>query len=179
MQLVILDRDGVIKAASGAARAHEWQTVPGSLEALARLCGAGYRLVITAHQSSPRRKTLNIETQISVHHRLQQELLEAGSAADAVFFCACPPEVDCDCQMPNPGMLLDIAARLRISLEGVPVIGSSMAVVDAALSGGARPLFVRSGARGEIKMAESRVDLECYDDLAAAVDALLAESQPA
>lgn len=176
MQLVILDRDGVIKAGSSAIRAHEWQAIPGSLEALARLCGAGYRLVIAANQSGPRRKTFNIEAQISLHHRIQQDLLEAGSAADAVFFCACPPEENCDCQMPNPGMLREIAARLRVSLEGVPVIGSSMAVIDAARSGGARPIFVRSGARAEIKHAESRGDVECYDDLAAAIDALLDES---
>lgn len=178
MRLVILDRDGVIEAGSGATRAHEWQTIPGSLEALARLCGAGYRLVIAANQSAARRKTFNVEVQISVHHQMQQDFLEAGSAADAVFFCACPPEDDCDCRMPNPGMLREIAARLRISLEGVPVIGSSMAVIDAAHSGGARPMFVRSGARVEIKNAESRGDLECYDDLAAAIDALLAEPTP-
>lgn len=180
MQLVILDSNGVINASSGSAGTpvHEWLAIPGSLEALARLSGAGYRLVIATSQSGPRRKSFNIEAQISVHHQIQHDLLEAGSGVDAVFFCACPPGDECDCLMPNPGMLQEIAARLRLSLNSVPVIGSTMAVIDAARSGAARPMFVRTGTRSEIKSAESRGDVECYDDLTAAVDTLLGESAP-
>ena len=171
VQLVILERDGVINVDSGSPMAseHDWQPLDGSLEALARLNGAGYRIVVASNQPGLRRKSFNIETLNSIHHRMQRELLEAGGGVDAVFFCACLPKDACDCAMPNPGMLLEIASRLRISLERVPVIGSSMKAMDAALAAGARPVFVGTGKDA----SEPRADIECFENLAAAVDTLL------
>ncbi len=66
VQLVILDRDGIINVDSGAAitSEHEWQAVPGSLEAIARLNGAGYRVVVASNQPGLRRKMLDIEHSI-------------------------------------------------------------------------------------------------------------------
>ena len=178
MQLVILDRDGIINVDSGAAvtSEHEWQAIPGSLEAIARLNGAGYRVVVASNQPGLRRKMLDIETLNSIHHRMQHELLEAGGGVDAVFFCSCLPKDKCECLMPNPGMLLEIAARLRTSLGAVPVIGSTMATIEAARAAGARPIFVRTGADGDKSVVKAGEDLESYDNLAAAVDGLLAET---
>ena len=101
---------------------------------------------------------------------MQHELLEAGGGVDAVFFCACLPKDACECMMPRPGMLLEIASRLRTSIEKVPVIGSTMETIEAARAAGARPIFVGT---------EPGADLESYDNLAAAVDSLLAETPPA
>lgn len=178
MQLVILDRDGIINVDSGAAvtSEHEWQAIPGSLEAVARLNGAGYRVVVASNQPGLRRKILNIETLNSIHHKMQQELLEAGGGVDAVFFCSCLPKDKCECMMPSPGMLLEIAARLRMSLGTVPVIGNTMATIEAARAAGARAIFVRTGADDDKSVAETCEDLESYDNLAAAVDSLLAET---
>jgi len=178
VQLVILDRDGIINIDSGAAvtSEHEWQAIPGSLEAIARLNGAGYRVVVASNQPGLRRKILDIETLNSIHHKMQQELLEAGGGVDAVFFCSCLPKDKCECMMPSPGMLLEIAARLRMSLGTVPVIGNTMATIEAARAAGARAIFVRTGADDDKSVAETCEDLESYDNLAAAVDSLLAEA---
>ena len=78
--------------------------------------------MVASNQPGLRKRSPNIEDLNLIHHRMQRELLEAGGGVDAVFFCACQPRDRCDCLMPNPGMLLEIASRLRISLEGVPVI---------------------------------------------------------
>jgi len=53
MALVILDRDGVIKEDSDAyiKSADEWQPLPGSLEAIARLTQAHYHIVVVTNQS--------------------------------------------------------------------------------------------------------------------------------
>lgn len=171
MQLVILERDGVINVDSGSPMTseHDWQPLAGSLEALARLNGAGYRIVVASNQPGLRRKSFSIETLNSIHHRMQRELLEAGGGVDAVFFCACLPKDACECAMPNPGMLLEIASRLRIPLDGVPVIGSTMMAMDAALAAGARPVFVSTGK----KASAARDDIESFADLAEAVDHLL------
>jgi len=178
VQLVILGRDGVINVDSGAAITSEpeWRAIPGSLEAIARLNGAGYRVVVASNQPGLRRKILNIETLNSIHHKMQHELLEAGGGVDAVFFCSCLPKDKCECMMPSPGMLLEIAARLRVPLATVPVIGSTMATIEAARAAGARAIFVRTGANDDDGVAESHEDIESYENLAAAVDSLLAES---
>jgi len=175
VQLVILERDGVINVDSGSPMTseHDWQPLEGSLEALARLQGAGYRIVVASNQPGLRRKSFNIEILNSIHHRMQRELLDAGGGVDAVFFCACPPKDACECAMPNPGMLLEIGSRLRIPLDGVPVIGSTMKAMDAALAAGARPVFVSTGKDA----SAPRGDIECFDDLAAAVDGLLSAAR--
>jgi D-glycero-D-manno-heptose 1,7-bisphosphate phosphatase len=180
VQLVILDRDGVINVDSGAGTAitseQEWRAIPGSLEAIARLNAAGYRVVVASNQPGLRRKIFNIETLNSIHHKMQCELLEAGGRVDAVFFCACLPKDKCECLMPSPGMLLEITARLRVPLASVPVIGSTMATIEAARAAGARAIFVRTGTNDDKSVAETPADIESYDNLAAAVDSLLAES---
>jgi D-glycero-D-manno-heptose 1,7-bisphosphate phosphatase len=178
VQLVILDRDGTINVDSGAAitSEQEWRAIPGSLEAIARLNGAGYRVVVASNQPGLRRKILNIETLNSIHHKMQHELLEAGGSVDAVFFCSCLPKDECECMMPSPGMLLEIAARLRVPLADVPVIGSTMATIEAARAAGARAIFVATGANDHKSVAETSAGFESYDNLAAAVDSLLAET---
>jgi D-glycero-D-manno-heptose 1,7-bisphosphate phosphatase len=180
VKLVILDRDGVINFDSGAPITSEqaWRAIPGSVEALARLNGAGYRVVIASNQPGLRRKTFSVETLNSIHHRMQHELLEAGGGVDAVFFCPCLPKDKCACMMPNPGMLLEIASRLRTSLVEVPVIGSTMATVEAAQAAGARAIFVRTGAGDGENVAAAGAEFESYDNLATAVNSLLVEAAP-
>ena len=53
MKIVILDRDGVINQDSDAfiKSPEEWQAIPGSLEAIARLNQEGYRVVVASNQS--------------------------------------------------------------------------------------------------------------------------------
>ena len=53
MKLIILDRDGVINQDSDAyiKAPEEWIPLPGSLEAVARLNHAGYRVVVATNQS--------------------------------------------------------------------------------------------------------------------------------
>ena len=70
MRLVILDRDGVINVDSGVPIASdlEWRAIPGSLEALARLNSAGYRLVVASNQPGLRRKAFTIETLNAIQH---------------------------------------------------------------------------------------------------------------
>jgi D-glycero-D-manno-heptose 1,7-bisphosphate phosphatase len=178
VQLVILDRHGLINAetADPIDSEHDWQAIPGSLETLARLSGAGYRLVVASNEPGLQRKQFDIESLISIHHRIQHDLLEVGGSLDAVFFCSCPPKGECDCMMPNPRMLNEIAERLRTSLDGIPVISSLMATIQAARAAGARPILISGGRDLDAESGASVDGIECYDDLAAAVDSLLAEA---
>lgn len=79
---------------------------------------------------------------------------------------------------PAPGMLRDLARRLGGSLEAAWFIGDSDSDLAAARAAGARPVLVRTGKGGETEAAGIGADVAVYDDLSAAVSALLHASAP-
>jgi len=180
MKLIILDRDGVINEDSDdyIKSVDEWLPIPGSIEAIARLSRNDYRVVVATNQSGIARGYFDLDTLNQIHDKMHQLANAAGGSIDAVFFCPHGPDDGCDCRKPKSGMLREIGERLHVSLEGVPAIGDSLRDLQAAEAVGARPLLVRTG-KG--KRTLDRLGDDCsypvYDDLAAAVDALLLEDE--
>src|SRR5690606_8975063 len=76
VKLVILDRDGVINhdSPSFVKTPAEWVALPGSLEAIARLSQAGWRVVIASNQSGLARGLFNMETLNAIHAKMRIEL---------------------------------------------------------------------------------------------------------
>ncbi len=182
VNIVILDRDGVINYDSDyyIKSPEEWQAIPGSLEAISRLNHAGYRVVVATNQSGLRRKLYDIETLNHIHQKMQNGLSEVGGAIEAIFICACLPSDECECFKPRPGMLLEIAERLRVSLIDVPVIGDAIRDMEVAESVGARPVLVRTGKLfREGSPEQIPPGVEIHEDLAAVVDVLLGGDPPA
>jgi len=176
--LVILDRDGVINHDSDdyIKSPEEWEAIPGSLEAIARMNHAGQRIIVVSNQSGIARRLFDVETLNRIHEKMLQQLGEVGGTIEAIFFCPHGPKENCDCRKPRPGLLQQVAERLRLSLDGVPVVGDSQRDLEAATAVGARPILVRTGKGQRTLDAEPEVgDTEIYDDLAAVADALIAE----
>lgn len=178
MKLIILDRDGVINEDSPdyIKTPEEWIPIPGSLEAIARLSNAGYWVVVVTNQSGISRNLFDFQTLNHTHEKMHQLVHEAGGSIGAVFFC--PDTDDANPQRkPNPGMFEDIAQRLHIDLAGVPAIGDSHKDILAARAAGARPILVCTG-NGASRLPEitAEAPVEVFADLAAAVDAILAEN---
>jgi D-glycero-D-manno-heptose 1,7-bisphosphate phosphatase len=177
MELVILDRDGVINQDSPRhiRTPEEWIPIPGSLDAIARLNRAGFRVVVATNQSGLARRFFDIETLIRIHETMQRQLAEIGGHVEAIFICPCHPKDNCDCFKPNPGMLLDISERLRTPLEKVPYIGDKLADIQAARAAGARPFLVKTGnGKKTLRSKENFDDVQVFEDLAEAADALIA-----
>jgi len=182
MQLIVLDRDGVINSDSEAyiKSPDEWIPIPGSLEAIARLCRAEYRVIVATNQSGIGRGLLDIDTLNHIHARMLDHIHTKGGDIDAIFFCPHVPDDRCACRKPKPGMLLDIANRLKITLHGVPVVGDALSDLYAAKAANAFPSLVLSG-KNELGLAldqpiESEpglIDVPVFQDLAAFTDALL------
>lgn len=176
-RLVVLDRDGVINVDSEdyIKSAQEWRAIPGSLEAIARLNHAGWRVVIASNQSGIGRGLFDFEALGAIHDKMQRQLSELGGRIDGIFFCPHTPEDGCSCRKPAPGMLKDISRRLQVDLRGVPVIGDSLRDLEAATAAGAMPILVRTGngRTSEAKVRAALPEVKIHDDLAAAVAMLL------
>lgn len=176
MKLVIIDRDGVINhdSPSYIKSPDEWKPIAGSLEAIARLNQAGYRVVVATNQSGVGRGLFEMATLNAIHDKMHRALAAVGGHIDAVFFCPHAPDAGCDCRKPKAGMLEDIGRRFGTSLGGVPCIGDAMRDLQAAAAVGARPVLVLTG-KGEVTRGEGALPpgTVVYSDLAEAVSALL------
>ncbi|MEJ2456332.1 MAG: D-glycero-beta-D-manno-heptose 1,7-bisphosphate 7-phosphatase [Candidatus Thiodiazotropha sp.] len=180
MKLVILDRDGVINQDSDnyIKSPEEWIPIEGSLNAIARLSRAGFRIFVATNQSGIARGLFSIETLHAIHQKMLNEIQHRGGTIDAILFCPHGPDDGCDCRKPKPGLYLEIARRVGQSLKEVPVIGDSFRDLQAAEAVEARPILVRTG-KGERTIrqhADEIAHMTVYDDLASAVDMLLIEN---
>jgi D-glycero-D-manno-heptose 1,7-bisphosphate phosphatase len=178
VKLVILDRDGVINEDSDAfiKSVAEWKPIPGSLEAIARLCHAGYRVCIASNQSGIGRGLLDYDDLFTIHDRLQRAVADLGGRIDAVEYAPDHPDRATEMRKPRPGMLLDIARRAGATLDRVHAVGDSVRDIEAARAAGAQPVLVRTGngRRAEADLAGRLEGVAVYDDLAAFAAAVVA-----
>jgi len=178
MKLIILDRDGVINYDSDAyiKSAEEWIPIEGSLEAIARLNHGGYTVVIASNQSGLARGYFDIDVLSSMHKKMDDLLSKIGGRVDAVFYCPHAPDDACACRKPKPGMLLEIGQRFNVPLKDVVFIGDSVADIKAASNANAKAMLVRTGKglkAEKIIQVECKASVPVFDDLAAAVSAIL------
>ena len=176
LKLITLDRDGVINHDSPdfIKSPAEWIPVPGSLEAIARLNQAGYRVVIASNQSGIARELFDMVTLNAIHHKMHSLAQQVGADIDAVFFCPHSAADNCDCRKPKPGMFTEIAQRYKVSLKGVPVVGDSLRDLQAGYVSGCTPYLVLTG-KGEKTQATGGLPpgTQVFADLAAMVAQLL------
>jgi len=154
MKLVILDRDGVINFDSThfIKNPSEWKPIPGSLEAIAELNQAGFRVALATNQSGISRGLLDMSTLNAIHDKMHRALAQLGGRIDALFYCPHANEHLCDCRKPKSGMMEEIAKRFGTDLDGVPVVGDSLRDLQAGVPLGCKPILVRTG-KGEETLA--------------------------
>ncbi len=177
MKLVILDRDGVINHDSDQfiKSPEEWKPIQGSLEAIAQLNQAGYRVVVASNQSGIGRGLFDMATLNTINAKMHKAVAQAGGRIDAVFFCPHPADSDCECRKPKAGLFRQIAQRYHIDLRGVPAVGDARRDMEAARAVGALQAMVKTG-KGTATLAEGLpYEVSVFDDLARAVAWILAK----
>jgi len=176
MKLVILDRDGVINYDSEhyIKSPAEWKPLPGSLEAIAKLTQAGYRVVVATNQSGIGRGLFDMDTLNAIHNKMHRAAQNVGGRIDAVFYCPHPADSSCNCRKPRPGMLERVGACFNVDLAGVPSVGDSQRDLVASAAVGAQPMLVLTG-KGEKTKAENKLPegTLVFNDLASAVEHIL------
>jgi D-glycero-D-manno-heptose 1,7-bisphosphate phosphatase len=175
-RLIVLDRDGVINHDSDAfiKSPDEWRPIPGSLEAIARLNHAGFRVVVATNQSGVGRGLLDFATLTAIHDRMHRELAHAGGRIDAIFFCPHTADSRCECRKPRPGMLREVGVRFNVDMSGVPCVGDGLRDLQAADAVGAQPMLVLTG-KGEKTLRDGGFpsNTVIFPDLAFVASALL------
>lgn len=177
--LVILDRDGVINEYDGSyiCSPEAWFPIPGSLDAIGRLCGAGYRVAVATNQSGIGRGYYDTDTLEAMHDKLRTLLEPYGGRVDVIAFCPHHPDENCDCRKPRTGLLEQIRQHYRLdTLDGCLMVGDSRKDLEAGLAAGCSPCLVRTGNGQETEEHLKERPLpgvRIYDNLAALVDDLL------
>jgi rfaE bifunctional protein nucleotidyltransferase chain/domain len=141
---IFLDRDGVIN--KDKAYVHRWEDfefVPGAIDGMLRLQEAGYALVIVTNQSGLARGYYTEAQYQTLTISLREELARQGVKLDGVYHCAHHPKgtvpalsIDCDCRKPAPGMLLQAARELGLSLSDSLLVGDKASDIEAARAAG-------------------------------------------
>ncbi len=173
--LVILDRDGVINHERDdfVKSPAEWQPIAGSLEAIAALHRAGFRVAVATNQSGIARGLFSLLTLEMIHEKMRCAVADLGGELAEIAFC---PSLDADHpdRKPNPGLLLQLQRQFQPS--ACWFVGDSRRDLDAAQRAGIPALLVRTG-RGEHTWTQTGHE-PAFADLAAAANWIIAQTPP-
>lgn len=174
---VILDRDGVVNEDSPdyIRSPDEWIPIQGSLEAIAKLNLAGYKVFLTSNQSGVNRGYFTLETLKKIHEKMVRLLKEAGGYFDGIYFCPHRPDENCHCRKPNIGMLEQIAKDHSIQLKNAIHIGDAIRDIQAAQKTGGKAILVLTG-KGEKTLKDNpelKSQIPICKNLAEAVQLIL------
>ena len=176
MKLIILDQTGVINQSSGTfiKTPEEWIAIPGTLEAIARLTHAGYRVIVATNQSGIGRGLLDMATYNAINDKMYKAVNHAGGRIDAIFFCPHTNADKCACRKPATGLFDEIMQRYGVNLCNVPMVGDSLKDLQAAAAIGAIPMLVLTG-NGQVtrQSEELPTGTQVFADLSAVADALV------
>lgn len=175
--IIVLDRDGVINHDSKdyIKTVDEWRPIPGSIEAIASLCKAGYRIAVATNQSGIGRGYYDEIALAQMHGKMRDLLEEAGGCLHTVCYCPHAPNENCNCRKPATGLLEQIGAELNDSLDGCVFIGDSLKDMQAAIAFRMRPVLVRTGngVQTEKQLHQLSSDVLVYDSLSEAATEII------
>jgi len=184
-----LDRDGTIIEDPGyLGDPEKIQFIPGAIDALRALQGAGYRLVLVTNQAGVARGLITEADVRKVNDRLTVLLGQAGVRLDGIYYCPHHPEYgspeyrrDCECRKPKPGMIRQAIQDFGLEASRSVVIGDHFS--DAALAQafpGMIGIMLRTGHGAEqwnkIQNGTLPRPVHVADDLLRAVEWFLARA---
>lgn len=146
-QWLVLGGDGVINEAKpgGVLELADWQPIAGSLEAIACLTKAGYKLAVASNQSVVGRGILSEAQLQQLNAQIKAKIQAAGGDVEGFFYCPHVPEEQCDCRKPRTGLFAQIEQEFDVSLAQAYCVGDSLKDIQAARAQGCRAVLVRTG----------------------------------
>ena len=143
---VFLDRDGVINRR--APEGHyinslaEFKILPGVTEAISRLNGSGFLVLVATNQRCIARGIVPAEVVAQIHATLRQQVEHGGGRIDGVYVCPHDYGDVCNCRKPKPGMLLQAAKDFGLDLSQCWMVGDCATDIKAGHSAGCRTVAI-------------------------------------
>jgi histidinol-phosphate phosphatase family protein len=151
---VFVDRDGILNVARG------YVTSPAQLElvsdaatAVRRLNESPYLTIVVTNQPQLARNLCSLDDLDEITKELETQLGDRGARLDDLLFCPHHPDkgfagenvalkVPCSCRKPEPGMLIEAAARYNVELAASFMIGDSWRDIEAGHRAGVTTILV-------------------------------------
>ena len=170
---VFLDRDGtIIREREYLADPEGVSLLPGVVEGMRTLGGAGFALVVTTNQSGIARGLYSLADYHAVAERLEAELSREGLRLDATYFCPHHPDFtgSCECRKPATGMYTRAARELGLDLTRSFFVGDRRKDVVPATALGGKGILVRTGygieeephLEGPVEVFDSLLDASAW-----------------
>ena len=144
---VFLDRDGtIIEEKDYLSDPDHVVIFPGAGEALKRLRGAGFKLLIVTNQSGIGRGYYTIEDMRRVNTRLIADLERSGVRIEKIYFAPEAPEQPSRGRKPSPQFLFDARDEFGIDLSESFMVGDKLSDLECGWNAGVkRSILVRTG----------------------------------
>jgi D-glycero-D-manno-heptose 1,7-bisphosphate phosphatase len=170
---ILFDRDGtlIVNVAHNADPGRV-EPAPTAAEAVALVRAAGLPMAVVSNQSVVGRGWASLTDVEATNARVEALLGPIGP----FLICPHPPDADCSCRKPRPGLLHEAAAALDVETAAMVLIGDMGSDLAAAAAAGCRGVLVPSVETPAEDLAEAA---ETAPTLLAAVRLLLAERAPA
>jgi len=155
---VFLDRDGVLNryyydAELGVFTTpfseRNFELLPGTEEAVAKINRLGFLTVVASNQPGIAKGCFDLVTLEKMDSKLRSKLKRKQAKIDAVYYCLHHPKEgrgkfkkNCNCRKPKPGLLLQAAKELGLSLRKSYMIGDSITDVKAGQKAGCQTILI-------------------------------------
>ena len=172
---VFLDRDGtVIADAHYISDPERVELIPGAADAIRRLKGAGFAVVLVTNQSGIARGLYSQADYLAVAARVERILRAADASVHATYYCPHHPDFSgpCDCRKPGTGMYRQAVVELGLDPAASFYVGDKLTDVLPALALRGKGILVRTGHGVESERGLPP-SFSVADDLSAAADLIL------
>ena len=171
---LFLDRDGVVNMdrPDYIKSWDEFRFYPDSLKALRQCKEKGVGVILISNQSAINRGLISLQDFWDLHHRMIERIEAEGGELSAAFYCPHRPDEGCSCRKPSPGLIVEAARLLDISLQDSFMIGDRLTDLQAAFAAGCGGVLLerQSASRQTPDMfLASPATVKAFSNLAAAV----------
>ena len=181
LHTVFLDRDGVLNRKMPEGRfvtsVSEFQTLPGVPHAIAKLNGAGLRVIVVSNQRGIALGLYTAADVLNIHAAFQQQLIDNDAHVDAFYFCP-HDKAQCKCRKPLSGLFDQARAEFpEIAAESSVILGDSWSDIEFGRRLGMLTIFIEGDLEHQKPGAASARESadQSFAALPDAVDALIAQ----
>ena len=155
---VFLDRDGVINPlifhrdhgiVDSPFTLRQFSVLPGVPRAIRLLNDLGFVVVIASNQPGIAKGHFEPELISKIERKMRTALRQAGARVDATYYCLHHPEAkvkkyrsQCGCRKPAPGLLIQAAKDLNLSLSDSYMVGDGLTDIEAGNAASCITIFI-------------------------------------